>query len=542
MGDLLVWSAKNNLFGYQKVTVKNSDTVTLILSLRAGKEYSENFDFVPPPEVKVQSTISDSLKKINAERFSFEDKMRANYELTFIDSAKTYRLSHNLKINADTLWMILQKTRGNWRDIINFISLVPEDQKKWIFPLLLNISEKDLRDVNADVLTDNLPVVNRNEPVIKDVNTFSQYILSPRIDNEFLKPFKGLFRNKFGSPFIENSIKDPGKLIDWIKNNIRIDNDANYGRAPITPAGVYELKVSDAHSRDIFFVAVCRSFGIPARLEPATKTPQYLSGDKWIDVWFTRQAETISEKGTLVLENDNKNDRKPEYYIHFTIENYKDGFYRSLDYEYDPLLRTFPCTLPVNSGAYLMVTGSRIAGGTVLAKLDFFNVEPGKTKEMTITLRKEMVPSEIFGKLNRESFFEVIKDQGEAEVKPGKGMIIAWLDPLTEPSRHFVADLISGKEEFDKWNGTILLFFKSEREKSDFINKNRKVLPRTISYLITTPQAFDLFRNSLNKPLLYQLPVVTYINRKSDIAYLSEGYRIGTGNDLLRLILADEKP
>jgi len=542
LGDLLVWAAKNNFFGYQKVTVKNTDTAMIILSQQAGKEYSANFDFVPPPEIKIESVVSDSLKQKNAERFKFEDRIRANYELTFIDSAKTCRLASNLKINGDTLWVILQKARGNYREIIDFISLVPEDQKKWIFPLLFNISEKDLRDINPDVLTDNLPVSNSDGPVIKDVNIFSQSVLSPRIDNEFLKPFKGYFRTKFDRPFIEESRKDPRKIIEWIKTNIRIYNDANYGRSPITPIGVYELKISDAHSRDIFFVAVCRSFGIPSRLEPATKTPQYMLNNKWIDVWFTRQPDMITDKGNLILENDMNNDRKPEYYIHFTVEKFTNGFYRSLDYENDPVMKTFPCSLQINTGAYLMVTGNRIAGGTVLSKLNFFTVEPGKTKEMVISLRKNPVQEEIFGKLNMESFLKSIKGQKPLNVKPEKGMIIAWLDPLTEPSRHFIADLIAKNKEFNKWNGTILLFFSNEKEKSDFILKNGSSLPGFISYQVTTPEARELFKKSVSKSLAHLLPIVAYINMKSEITYLSEGYRIGTGDDLLKFILADEKP
>ena len=536
LGDLLIWTSKNNFFGYQKVTVKNSDTVTIILALRPGKEYSENFDFIPPPEIKVESSASDSLRQKNSERFGYENKIRANYEMTFLDSSKTYRLARNLKVNGDTLWMILQKTRGNWRVIIDFISQIPENQKKWIFPLLINISEKDLRDVSTEVLTDNIPVVNTDEPGIEDIQVFSQFILSPRIDNECLKPFKGFFRNKFGNTFIENARMNPESMIEWIKTNIRIDNDANYGRSPITPIGVYELKVSDAHSRDILFVAICRSFGIPSRLETATKTPQYLMNHRWIDVWFSKKPDKVSEKGTLILEYDKKNDLKPEYYIHFTVEKFTDGFYRSLDYENDPVMSKFPCSLQLTPGAYLMVTGNRIAGGTVLSKLNFFNVEPGKTKEMTIELRQDLLPQKILGMLNVKSFLQCIDPEKSILFTPGKGIIIAWLDPLTEPSRHLVADLIQKKEEFSKWHGTIIFLFHNDKERTDFKLKNRSALPSFISYQISNQKALDQFKNSVNGEMGKQLPVVSFIDNKSEIIYLSEGYRIGTGDDLIRFI------
>lgn len=542
LGDILVWSAKDNIFGYQKVKVKDSDTVAIILSLQPGKEYSENFDFIPPPEIKVESVVSDSLKQKNTERFTFENKIRTNYEVTFIDSSKAYRLAKNLKVNGDTFWMIIQKTRGNWREIIDFISQTPENQKKWIFPLLLNLSEKDLRDVNPEVLMDNIQFKNSGEPGIENVSVFTQFILSPRIDNEYLKPFKAYFRDKFDKTFIENARKNPESLIEWIKTNIQIDNDANYGRSPITPIGVFELKVSDTHSRDILFVALCRSFGIPSRLETATKIPQYLKNDKWIDIRFSKQPDQVSDKGTLILENEKKSDRKPEYYIHFTVEKFTDGFYRSLDYEYDPVMNRFPCSLQLAPGAYLIVTGNRISGGTVLSKLNFFNVEPGKTKEITIELRQDLLPQKIIGTLNLNFFLQSINQEKPINVSPGKGIIIAWLDPLTEPSRHFIADLIQKKEEFDKWHGNILLLFYNEKEKTDFISKNRSALPSFISYQISNQEAFDQFKNSVNKEMGKQLPVVSFIDKKSKIIYLSEGYRIGTGDDLIRSIISNEKP
>jgi transglutaminase-like putative cysteine protease len=539
LGDILVWSSKGDHFGYEKVTVKNTDTVTIILSLQPGRDYSEDIDFVPPQEIKVESTVSDSLKKKNTERFAFENELRANYESTFTDSSKSYRLAGNLKMNGDTLWMILQKSRGNWREIINFITAAPEDQKRWIFPLLLSISEKDLRDVNPEVLTDNLSVFNSADPYIADIPVFSKFILSPRIDNEYLKAFKDYFRNKFDKIFIENSRKNPELLIEWIKANIRIDNDANYSRSPITPVGVYKLKVSDDHSRDIFFVAVCRSFGIPSRLETATRTPQYMKDGKWIDVAFAKQNKPGSEKGTLILENDKQNDRKPEYYIHFTVGKFTDGFYRSLDYEYDPVMSKFPSSLQVIPGAYLMVTGNRISGGTVLSKLNFFNVETGKTKMMTISLRKDILPLEILGKLNVKSFLNGMDLQQPVNIDPDKGMIIAWLDPLTEPTRHFVADLVLKKEEFNKWHGNILLFFPDEKGKADFILKNRAALPSFITYLVSNKGVFNHFINSISKPTGQRLPVVSFVNKKSEIIFFSEGYRIGSGDDLLRSIISE---
>ena len=535
-GDLLVWTAKKNAFGYRKVTIKDIDTVVIELSHTAGKIYSESFDLTPPPEQKVDIKISDSVRKENNDRFAFEDRMRANYEQTFIDSGKTIRLANNLKINADTLWMILKKSRGNWRDIIEFISSAPENRKSWIFPLLLNISEKDLRDITTEVLTENLTCSWQYEPLTNDYQVKSQYLLNPRVDNEFLKPYKKYFQEKFDKPFIEKARKDPKAIIDWIKGNIQINLNANYGRAPLTPTGVFDLKLSDEHSRDILFVGICRSFGIPARLETATKNPQYIKEGKWVDVWFEKKPEQVAERGTLVIQNDKKNDRRPEYYTHFTVEKFSDGFYRSLDYETDPVMQQFPATIDIAPAPYLLVTGNRMADGTVLTNLSFFTIETGKVVEQSVVLRKNQMPLPSYGELKNIKPLFQSGDKTADFVFLNNGIVIAWLEPDKEPSRHFTDDLIQKKAEFNQWSGSILLLFKSEPERISFLQKNNKELPKHVISAIGSPESTSTLSAATGRVFGTILPIITYINPNGGIIYLSEGYKIGIGDDLLKCI------
>jgi len=534
-GDLLVWAAKGNQFGYQKVTVAGTDTIIIGLIHNPGEIYAEDYDFVPPPEKKVEGTVSDSLRNQNTKRFAFEDRIRADYENTFIDSIKSSRLAANLKLNADSLWQVLHKSRGNWRDLIEFISSVPTEKKPWIFSLLNEISEKDLHDVTTDVLDDNILYTRAYESMTSDKSMFYDYILSPRVDNEFLKPYKEFFQQKFDKDFILKGRKDPEVIVKWIKESIHMDENANYARAPITPRGVYELKVADPHSRDIFFVSVCRSFGIPARLETATRFPQYFFNKKWRDVYFTNLQSKTNGRGKLILNNDGGNDRKPEYYLHFTLEKFEDGFFRSLDYETDPVLKSFPCTIEVPSGSYLLVTGNRISGGTVLAKLSFFSLEENKTQKLDLTLRKDLAPAPVLGKIkNIEMFFKKI--DGTGEMVNRKGTILAWLDPEKEPSRHFIADLIQKKKELDNWNGSILLLFKTGKDKDLFMKKNAGGLPSKTKSVVTSGGSLDEFIKTIQRKTITDLPVVTFINPAGEVTYFSEGYKIGTGDEILHFL------
>lgn len=534
-GDLLVWVAKGKYFGYQKVTVSVTDTATIVMNRKPGEVYSEVYDFIPPPEKKGENTVSDSARNMNTKRFAFEDRIRSAYENTFIDSVKSFRLASTLKLDPDSLWHFLNRSRGNWHNLIDFVSSVPADKKRRIFSLLNEISEKDLHDITPEVLDDNILYSLIYKPLTTDNATFSAYILSPRVDNEYLKPFKAFFQQKVKSDFVLKGRKDPETIVKWVKETITIDETANYARAPITPMGVFELKIADHLSRDIFFVALCRSFGIPARLEMATKIPQFFLNGKWNDVSFSKVASKQDSRGKLIINNGPGNDRKPEYYTHFTIEQFEDGFFRSLDYETDPLLRSFPCTIEVPSGNYMLVTGNRINGGSVLTKLSFFNLEENKTQNLSLELRKDFAPTPVLGKIvNMEEFFRMISATNGNVNK--RGTIIAWLEPEKEPSRHFIADLIQQKTELEKWNGTISLLFRNDKDRDLFLNKNAGGLPIKTTTNVTKEENLEVFLKIMNKKSINDLPVVTYINPKNEVTYFSEGYNIGIMDEILRIV------
>jgi transglutaminase-like putative cysteine protease len=533
-GDLLVWAAKKDRYGYRKATISTTDTLLLELNRTSGKSYEEELDFIPPPEKKAEQVVPDSIRLRNSKRFAFEDRLRGDYESTFIDSGKAYRLAANLKLNGDTLWQILHRSRGNWRTITEFVTSVPAEDKPWIFPLLGSISEKDLHDVTADVLDDNLLLHSLAYfATISERPLIAEYILSPRVDNEFLIPFKAYFLTQFSQEFINKGRKDPSTIVKWVKENIRTDENANYAKAPLTPKGVYDLRVSDPHSRDIFFVAVCRSFGIPARLETATRIPQYFLNAGWRYVYFDKKPGETSARATLVIKNDRANDRKPEYYIHYTIERQEGGFFRSLDYETDPVLKSFPCTLQVPTGSYMLVTGNRIAGGTVLTRLNFFRLDEKSTQDITLSLRKDLAPPSVLGKLT--GLDGILEKNTEISFRKA-GMILAWLDPEKEPSRHFIADLTQKKPELDQWKVRIVLLFQSSKEMDNFLQKNAKELPLAVKCMVPLPNSLETFSAVVKQKAGQNMPVVTFINAAGEVNYLAEGYRIGIGDDLTRLL------
>ncbi|MCX6282839.1 MAG: transglutaminase-like domain-containing protein, partial [Bacteroidetes bacterium] len=532
LGDLIVWASKNGEYAFRKITVRSVDTVTLELTEKPGREYSLQIDLVPPPEIPLTFVLPDSLKTANAKRLEFEDKLRSAYEATFIDSSKSCRIAATLKLDPDTLWHFLRESCGNYGTVIDFAGSVSKLRKYWLFPLLSEISLKDLRDVTFDVLIDNINYTIYPGSTGKDRDIFNKYLLNPRVDNEWLKPYKSYLFKCFDGSFRAKAAAEPRLLAEWVKTNILIDNKANYGRAPLSPIGVYELKVADPHSRDIFFVAACRSLGIAARLEPGTRLPQYYLNNAWHDVWFDPQKTTSGERVRLILNSDPKNDRKPEYFIHFTLEKFDDGFFRSLDYETDPRLGSLPCELDLAAGYYLMVTGNRMKDGTVLSSLSFFNLNLGKEVKQQISLRKEPAPL-VIGTLDIKILLSILPQAGPFV---SGNLVLAWMEPGKEPTKHFIADLRAKKKDLEKKNCRIFFLFRNDIEETGFIKDMSGEMPSGSSCLVPTANLVKLISDNTGQSLGASLPLVTIINSKGEIVYLSQGYHIGIGDDLLKML------
>ncbi|MBE0648113.1 MAG: transglutaminase domain-containing protein [Bacteroidales bacterium] len=538
-GDLLIWAVKGEKYGFARVDVRSTDTVNVYLELTSAVSGGLNLDFTPPIPQPVSDEVDESLRKKNSTRLQFEDKLRASYESTFIDSSKSYRLAATLGIDPERLWYFLERSRGNWREIITFVTETPDSLRSYIFPLLGVISEKDLHDVNPGVLLDAIVASSQwglasSQWTGDSQDLFVPYIMNPRVDNELLKPFHSYLRSAFEQEFIENVSEDPELLINWIKTTISVDTKANYGRAPLTPVGVFELKVSDPHSRDIFFVAACRSFGIPSRLEPATKTPQYWRVDGWKDIYFEEPPAEPERNAIFTLTNDPANPVSPEYYIHYTVEQYKNGFYRTLDYENSDLVDQFPITLNLVPGTYLVVTGNRLSDGTVLARLVHVNLFANNTTQLPITLRQDFTPPPIFGSFVTEKLKQDLAKE-DILVDPSKGLAMIWMEPDKEPTKHLVADLKVKANEIEKWKGSIILLFPDQHEMDQFVMKEKN-LPTNAVYALYGAYPFDLLYYSLDVVRSGKYPLVLFIGSTGLINFFSEGYRIGTGEELLKLM------
>jgi hypothetical protein len=204
-------------------------------------------------------------------------------------------------------------------------------------------------------------------------------VLNPKITNEKIAAWRKYLFESMPAGFRQDAINDPSILIKYVNNNIVItpaDSDNYYHHSP---KGVDELKVSNSFYRDIYFVALCRSLGIPSRIG---NVPQFYFKKEWHDVWFAERNQPLPGKGVVRFSSVEKNP-VPEYGTHFTIAHFENGRYKTSFKGAD-----FKDELALASGHYMLVTGNRINDSKILSTLSFFELKENEHKTIDIKLRK----------------------------------------------------------------------------------------------------------------------------------------------------------
>lgn len=378
LGDLLIWVHKDDDFDFKKISVNETDTLKLKLNRELNGRSSIDLDLDVPIVRSPLPGPAQELIEQNSERINKENIIRQKYIDSWMKPADAKTLAITLHIDTARVISIIDRSMGNYKEISSFLSETPDSLLQFALSLLEILPDKDLRDVKRSTLSDHLG----NSPLHNNI----EYILNPRIANELLVPWRHYFLTKLPSQLVIKASGDPAIIIQYLNEKIIIADDENYYNTPITPVGVNELKVSDSGSRAICFVAICRSLGIPSRLEPGWNIPQYFFNKKWNDVYFSDQKQPDQNKGYLKLQST---DIKPvpEYYIQFTLARFERGRYNTLEYDYNKKITSFTEELPLPPGHYMLVTGNRLNDSKILSNISFFDLSENEHKTVDVKTR-----------------------------------------------------------------------------------------------------------------------------------------------------------
>lgn len=527
-GDMIVWASKDGRFGYTKVSFGKDKNVTIQLAYddrHTPKE--QDLDIIPPAENAIIPTVTNTQKAENNKRLAQEDALRNAYIATFPteESMKNYRFP------AAIPYII--KARGNWRTIQTFVEK-HEGNIDRALKLLSTLTDKDLRDMPMDILEDNMNATS-NE-------------VSPRVEYEMiLKPYKKFFAKVFRKD-AQKFRNDPSLLVDWVKKNIKLNPDTRAMQIPQTPISVWESRITDDRGRDIFFVDVARSLGIEAQKDLVTWKLQYKKGKDWVDVDFDTSVQEAAKTGKLILDySPTEYLDDPKYYTHFTISKIVYGRTWIMNFEEGQLdmgggatwANTFKKGATLDEGTYLLVTGQRMADGSVMAHTQFFTIEPGKTTRQKLDVRQESEGIKVIGSFNSENLIE--KDGKEVSIlsQTGRGYyVLGVLGMGQEPTNHALHDIAKMKEKLDKWGRPMVLLFTNQAEKDKFEAQKGEfgnLLKNTIFGIDKDGTVVKEIAKEMKLRNPNQLPIFIIADTFNRVVFLSQGYTIGLGEQLVKV-------
>lgn len=321
-GDIFVWASKGKKLGFGELSVERQDTLTVVLDKAVGNLFSGEWDLVPPRQHDITALSTDEERAVNDRRFAREDSLRNVYVATFMSRTQGGDIAMELGVDTARFAAYMVASRGNYSELLRFMREVSPERRALAMNLLGVIAEKDLQDTPADVLLSHVEGDGR------DVSNpyFTEYILNPRVQNELLTAYREAVRE-----FLKrHDITDVTSLIQET-GKIKVVDSLYPAKVVTPPVGVIRAGVTDVLSRNVFFVAACRTMGIPARLSSISGKPEYYQNRTWHTVNF--MTEKVVPKGELMLHYTQKTVSDPKYFLNFTIGKLEDGRVRTIDWE-----------------------------------------------------------------------------------------------------------------------------------------------------------------------------------------------------------------
>lgn len=545
-GDMLVWASKDGRFGFAKLSFGKQPELTVTLDKKAGDSFTVDIDIVPPTESANLPDVMPEQRAENDRRLAIEDSIRNAYVGKFISEEAARNFARDYKLDRDAVAKILIAARGNYRVIYEFMTrLRSENSRKGGIDLLQQISAKDLRDVRLDVLIDHM------QSRVRTSNTgyFRKYVRNPRVSNEMLTPYKTFFDKVISKEDVEAYVAEPMKMVAWVAKNIQVNKTCNLGAPPVSPEGVWKARLADAHSRDIFFVSMARSMGVPARIDEVTGKVQLITDDGAIDVNFEAAGQAPAQRGRLAAKyTPIQSLDNPKYYSHFTISKVTpQGNLQLLSYDegdtdmgggvtWSSLLKE---GTSLDAGDYILVTGTRLASGGVLAQMTSLNVKAGGRTETKLVMRENKDEVQVIGNFNSERLFTTLEGGNKQSLLQacGRGyFVIGILGVNQEPTNHALRDISALKTDLEKWGRKLVLLFPNQEQADKYCAADFPGLPNTVIYGIDTEDIAQQIVKNMKLKRKDTLPIFIIADTFNRVVFVSQGYTIGLGEQLMKTV------
>ena len=517
----------------------------------------QDFRLTPPPQTAGEEPLDPFVEQMHRLRCAIDDSLRSMRIslFPFSDPARSAPVREKYNTN------ILSQTLNNGLTVEKFLETTSPEYLPLAVKLLENMRVKDLQEVSYNTLCDWLNGVIRLGPAITEHPLFEEYILNPRVDNEPPLAYREALWELLTAAGMETPVAGTAALnaIRNVLDKIKIDTIHNPRNFPISPAASARYGTTDPGSWGILAVALCRTAGFPARKDPVSGRYQMWLQESWVGITPedrrpgsgpgipTGHSGDAGHSGSSFLTvtyAPDKNGKLPAYDTQFTIQRWSPetastpAGYKTLGFAPESGgardTRVLNTPLHLECGLYRIVSGVRLADGTVLARIRSFVLEADKP----LTVELDFAPSEnelvALAKMDVEWRYVPAGTQTAGtpcsvlETVGRNFFVLALLDPAKEPSQHFI-------REFSQIQLNIpALFVFPSRPDMQFFFRQNYPLSQAIHYgYDDLGQLTGGLEQALEtKNLKLKLPAVIVADSFGNIYYKSVGYRIGIPEDM----------
>ncbi len=521
LGDVRVRAFKEESFGEKKVSLKESPKAELLLECSAEKtdwvtDEWEQEEFCAPTEYPLHP-----VQETKEQREQKEKRLRDANKIREQRFAACY--DHELASVYPEETGIFQTAGENISEIRAFLT---KDENPDRRRMLHNLSVKDYKDLKADILEDHL--VCEQGSLTDEV--YEKYLLNPRVSKEELTPYRSFIRSYFREKK-ESYEKDPEQIWKYIKNNIHYDGEVDYRTICATPIGCLKIKQGNPLAQKILFVAICRSFGIPARLNPIMQVPEYLK-----EGIFTAPLNFREEEKTASLVLKVKEGSKWNYFQTWTIGKFKGTGFDTLNYE-GKSFENNTLKLLLEPGNYRLVTSVRMPNGDQHTSKRVFRLEDGKPKSIEMELWENKTEDVLVN--YRLKDFSLQDNSGKeyrlSELAAQEFTVLAFLGVGEEPTEHVLNEILASVPHWKETAARIIMVLREQGELNNVtFKKVLENLPEIEVYYdreMCCEKAAALMQVNTDK-----LPVLILLKKGLAGIYACAGYNVGSVELMLKLI------
>ena len=193
----------------------------------------------------------------------------------------------------------------------------------------------------------------------------------------------------------------------------------------------------------------------------------------------------------------------------------------------------------LDAGDYILVTGTRLASGGVLAQMTSLNVKAGGRTETKLVMRENKDEVQVIGNFNSESLFTTLEGGNKQSLLQacGRGyFVVGILGVNQEPTNHALRDISALKADLEKWGRKLVLLFPNQEQAGKYRAADFPDLPNTVIYGIDTEDIAQQIVKDMKLKRKDTLPIFIIADTFNRVVFVSQGYTIGLGEQLMKTV------